>query len=257
MSKAARRSARERLREEQRRQAERQRRRRRLLLIVAPIAVIVLVVGAGVAVQALRNRGSEFEGRTPPATLLDNGSIKLAAQGATASTPVIDVYEDFQCPACKEFERINGGRLKELAAERKAVVVYHPVAIIDERSIRSGSAARCAADAGKFIEYHDILYGNQPPEAGGQGFTAEDLKRYGAQAGLKGEKFAQCVESVRYRQEVLQRTQQISTRYQQQTGQGFSTPTVYLNDQPLDSGVLFSADAFDNAVQEATKEEKK
>lgn len=251
MSKAARRSARERLREEQRRQAERARRRRRLLVILAPVAVILLVVAAGVAVQALRNRGSEFGGRLPSAAILEDGSIRLAAQGASASTPVVDVYEDFQCPACKEFERINGGTLKKFASEQSAVVVYHPVAIIDQRSVRAGSAAQCAADAGTFMAYHDVLFESQPPERGGQGFTADDLMRYGAQVGLDGDKFTECVESVKYRDDILQRTRQISKKYQQQTGNGFGTPTVYLNGKPLDPKVLFSASAFADAVKNA------
>lgn len=251
MSKTARRSARDRLREEQRQQAERARRRRRALMILAPIAVIVVIVAGGVAVQALRDRGSEFAGKLPRATMLRDGSIRLAAQGTTTRTPVIDVYEDFQCPACKEFERINGGTLKSLAAERKAVVVYHPVAIIDERSVRAGSAAQCAADANRFMAFHDVLYENQPPEGGGQGFTAGDLTKRGKEAGIDGEKFAKCVDSVKYRKAILQRTQQISTKYQKQTGQGFGTPTLYLNGRPLDSNALFSAGAFKEAVKNA------
>lgn len=134
MSKAGR-PARDRLREEQRRQAERDRRRRRLLLVLAPVAVIVVVVAAGLTVQAVRDRGSDFAGGLPAAAVLDDGSVRLAAPGTTVNTPVIDVYEDFQCPACREFERINSGTLQRLASEREAVVVYRPVAIIDRKSV--------------------------------------------------------------------------------------------------------------------------
>lgn len=251
MSKAGR-PARDRLREEQRRQAERDRRRRRLLLVLAPVAVIVVVVvAAGLTVQAVRDRGSDFAGGLPAAAVLDDGSVRLAAPGTTVNTPVIDVYEDFQCPACREFERINSGTLQRLASEREAVVVYRPVAIIDQRSVRAGSAARCAADAGKYVAYHDVLFENQPPERGGQGFTAEDLKTYGEEVGLDGGEFASCVESVKYRDDLLQRTQRISAEYEKQTGNGFGTPTVYLNGKPLDINVLFSVEAFEEAVQNA------
>lgn len=253
MSETARRSARERLREKQRRQVERARRRRSLLVILSPVAVILLVVAAGVAVQALRDRGSEFEGGLPQATVLEDGSVRFAAEGTNKSTPVIDVYEDFQCPACKEFERINGGTLKKFASDKTAVVAYHPVAIIDQRSVRAGSAAQCAADAGSFMAYHDVLFESQPPERGGQGFTADDLMKYGAQVGLDGDKFTECVESVKYREDILQRTERISEKYQRQTGKGFGTPTVYLNGKSVDVNVLFSADAFEDAVKDATE----
>lgn len=251
MSKAAKRSARERLREEQRRRAERARRRRRLVMILAPVLVIVIVVAAGVAVQALRDRGGEFAGNLPAAELTEYGSVRLAASGAGAEAPVIDVYEDFQCPACKEFERVSGERLKKLVSERQVVVVYHPVAIIDQRSIRAGSAAQCAADEGMFMEYHDVLFESQPPERGGQGFTAEELLDYGEQVGLDGASFSECVESVRYRDEILRRTEDISTKHQQQTGSGFGTPTVHLNGQPIDPNLLFRPDAFERTVLEA------
>lgn len=251
MRQADRRSARERLREERLRQAARERLRRRLLTVAAPVLVIALVVAAGIAVQALRSRESEFAGKVPPAAALGDGSIRFAADKVTDTTPVVEVYEDFQCPACREFERINGGTLRELAATGAAVVIYHPVAIIDQRSVRSGSAAQCAAEGGKFLPYHDVLFQNQPPEQGGQGFTVEELVEYGTEVGLDGDAFAECVRSVQHRQDLLQRTQAISTAYRQRSGKGFGTPTVYLNGRPLPPPALFSVDAFEEAVREA------
>ena len=46
----------------------------------------------------------------------------------TVATPVLDIYEDFQCPSCDAFEKANGARIEALATGGKAKVVYHMVA---------------------------------------------------------------------------------------------------------------------------------
>jgi protein-disulfide isomerase len=48
-------------------------------------------------------------------------------------------------------------------------IEYHLVTLIDGNmggsgSLRAANAAACAQDAGKFWDYHDVLYQNQPKE---------------------------------------------------------------------------------------------
>ncbi|MGI9131506.1 MAG: DsbA family protein, partial [Candidatus Nanopelagicaceae bacterium] len=80
----------------------------------------------------------------------------------------IDIWEDFQCPACRDFEAVNNDYIKKIIADKKAKVVYHPLTFIGERttlgfneSIIAANAAACAMDDGKFIDMHEILYQNQ------------------------------------------------------------------------------------------------
>jgi protein-disulfide isomerase len=47
--------------------------------------------------------------------------------------------------------------------------VYHPVAILDAMSTdrystRAAAASGCAADGGRFLEYHYRLFAAEPPE---------------------------------------------------------------------------------------------
>ena len=109
----------------------------------------------------------------------------------------IDAYEDFLCPFCRMFEERAGATLRRLIAEGLASVVYHPLAFLDRASTtayssRAAGASGCAADGGRFLAYHDILFVNQPPE-GGPGLSDEELIALGAQVGLTDDGFAGCV----------------------------------------------------------------
>lgn len=138
------------------------------------------------------------------------GDGLVVPPGATASgvpvgrpeAPVtVDLYVDFQCPACRAYEQRVGETLDELVASGAARVVHHPVAYLDRFSStryasRSSAAAGCAAEAGVFERFAELLFAHQPPE-GGAGLTDEQLVALGEQAGA-GPGFAECVSSGRY-----------------------------------------------------------
>jgi protein-disulfide isomerase len=104
----------------------------------------------------------------------------------------VDVYEDFQCPHCRTLEARDGKELLAMAAGGEARVVYHPLSFLGPESVRAANAAACAADAGKFPEYHAKLFDSQPLEGSG-GFTDSDLIGFGEDVGITGSDFASCV----------------------------------------------------------------
>jgi len=57
-------------------------------------------------------------------------------------------------------------------------------------------AARCAGAAGKYWEYHDLLFEEQPA------FERADLLLYAADVGLDRDDFARCLDEHRYAREV-------------------------------------------------------
>jgi protein-disulfide isomerase len=204
MSKSAPTSARERLRMERARQARRQRRSR----VLAVGAGVVVLVAAAVAVGVLdqHNRetrvkvSSEYAGPYAPVTLNADNSVIMAQPGITK--PVIDVYEDFQCPVCRSFEQGNGGMIERLADQGKVKVVYHPFTIFiaepqQANSIRAWAAAKCVP-ANRWVRYHNALYASQPAETTVGGFPASLLVRLGKNAGIHRLGFAQCVQSQKY-----------------------------------------------------------
>ncbi|MFL1377323.1 MULTISPECIES: DsbA family protein [unclassified Nocardiopsis] len=181
MGSEARKRARERLKEQRAKERKAAARRRNLLVIGIAAAVIVAVVGIGYAVLN-SDRGEGYTGPLAAQTLQEDGSVVMANEGVEA--PVIEVYADYQCPACRQFELTNGGLLKERAAQGEAIVHFRPVSIfaqqqvpISSNSLRGGAAARIAADHGVFAEYNDLLFENQPTE-GREGFSTDQLKQW-------------------------------------------------------------------------------
>jgi protein-disulfide isomerase len=119
---------------------------------------------------------------------------------AVGSGPVVvDAYIDFQCPFCRAFEMSSGDALRTMVAEGLITLVWHPMDFLDQASTnqyssRAASASGCASDGGRFSEYAQVLFANQPPE-GGPGLTDEQLVELGSAVGLTDPAFVRCVPS--------------------------------------------------------------
>ena len=174
-------------------EARRQRRREQLVRfgVLAGVAVVVLVVG----IVVLANRPVADSSAPLPAGVTEPaGGIVIGE----ASAPVtIDLWIDFQCPFCREFEQDSGPSLQQLAAGGDAVLVYHPLSFLGEESERAANAFGCAADQSRAEEFLTVLFENQPQEGTG-GFTADDLVALGAEADVTGSEFESCVEDGNY-----------------------------------------------------------
>ncbi|MFI6786215.1 DsbA family protein [Nonomuraea sp. NPDC050383] len=251
MSKGERmKSAREKIKEQQAVERVRERRRRTMTYVTVGV-VAVAAVGAGWLYAASRSQSEEAaSGTQAPVTVQPDGSVVMAMAGV--DKPVLDVYEDFQCPACKQLETVSGQTFKNLAAEGKAKVVYHPISIFQQEptkgnSQRAAAAARCVADGRQWLAFHDLLYKNQPSETV-KGFTTSDLVSWGKEAGVTASGFEQCVTSQQHAQAQSAYSAKI---IKEQKIQG--TPTVKLNGTDLPNNVAFAPQQLRDQVTKAAK----
>ncbi|MFC0042001.1 DsbA family protein [Actinomadura rayongensis] len=241
MSKAAReRSARDRLAAERARQAARQKQVRLLALVVGAVVAVAAVVAIVVVVADQKSKRNQvahgYTGPQAPLTRESDGSIVMAKAGVTK--PVLEIFEDFQCPACKQFEQSEGKTVKQLAAEGKVKVVYRPFHLFSQQqdpvkanSLRSAAAALCVP-APQWLSFHDALYEFQPTE-GTDGFAPKDLVAWGKDVGVTDANFAKCVTD---QQKVPQVT--AMTDYARQKRQVDSTPTLFLDGQKINDQQL-------------------
>lgn len=253
MSKAAReRSARERLAEERRRQQARNKQFRLLTAVLG--AVVVVAVAVVVTVVAMNSNKSGGDGKNVSANLYKGAvaPIQVGADGVVtmgkpgAKGPTVDLYEDFQCPICKEFEKTSGDTVKQLAAEGKITVKYHILSFVNPQgSPRAAVAGWCAADQGKFLQFHDVAYQNQPDER--KALTADVLKKFGTAAGAAGN-FASCVTDSKYVAQVKKNNDDGLKELQAKYGGRAGTPSVLVNGKPLDQNAMFDPNALEKAV---------
>jgi protein-disulfide isomerase len=165
----------------------------------------------------------------------------------------IDVWEDFQCPVCKEFEYINGSTLASLALSHKAEVVFHSLSFLDAALKKHGStlaanAGGCVANYSPvtWLKFHQALYANQPEENGPDLFTNTYLIKLAATVGASGSQFTNCVNSGKF-------LPWVSHVENNGGDQGItSTPTVLINGRETDRNTQYlSSSNFISALRMA------
>ncbi|MDG4767482.1 thioredoxin domain-containing protein [Solwaraspora sp. WMMD406] len=221
-----------------REQIARERRRRRTLW--TSVVVVVALLLAGLVGYGLYQAQRTGEYTAPPGAVANDSGIPVGDGPVT-----VDLYVDFLCPACRQFEQQVGPTLDQLVADGRITVVYHPVAILDRLtstaySTRASAASGCAAADGKFTEYAAALFEQQPAE-GGAGLTDDQLVEIGTGVGLAADSFGSCVRDGTYRS--------WSGHVTDEAGRAgvAGTPTVMVDGETVGS----SADAITAAVDAA------
>jgi protein-disulfide isomerase len=153
-------NARERARLAAEQAAARKRDQRILIAVVA--AFVLLVVAAGIGLQAWRTSRSPSAAPSAsvsasPVTIANERPIPLGSADAPVT---ITLYEDFHCPHCAEFEEQFGPIITQAQDAGTARVELYPMSFIDEGSVAAANAMACAAEAGFGQAYYLGLFAN-------------------------------------------------------------------------------------------------
>jgi protein-disulfide isomerase len=124
------------------------------------------------------------------ADVLTNGA---PSKGAESAPVKIIKFEDFECPFCKAVQPTLVELLKKYDGKVRLVHKDLPLEAIHPQATLAAEAARCAADQGKFWQYHDLLYSKAPK------LGSADLKVYAKEIGLNTASFDQCLESGKHK----------------------------------------------------------
>jgi protein-disulfide isomerase len=202
--------------------------------------LLIVAAGVGIGVQAARTPDSP----SAQAVSIADG-VKLGRSGARVT---IELYEDPLCANCKTFEETAGPQLQAWLDSNTATVKYYVLSYLDGQSptkypSRAAAAMYCAADAGRFREYHDIVFSDQP--APGADVTDDDLIADGPRAGITGPQqaaFSQCVKSKKYAGFVSEISDQASR------DGVLATPTLLVDGSPVPDVSLAGVTAAVNAA---------
>ncbi|AEV82084.1 DSBA oxidoreductase [Actinoplanes sp. SE50] len=222
-----------------------QEKRRKVTLWTSVAVVAVLVIAGFIGYSQLS--GTDDGKLVTPSVAVDEGTAFAVGSGPVT----VDLYEDFMCPNCKNFEGSSGATLRQMATANKITLRYHVVSILDRSSngtrysTRAAGAGAAAAEDGRFPEFHDVLYANQPQE-GSDGLSNAKLIELGKSVGLTSDKFANAVNAGTYEAWATQNTETFSKR-------GFNgTPTVVVNGTQL-KGPNDTVPQLDQITQAVTK----
>ncbi|SDN06565.1 DsbA family protein [Allokutzneria albata] len=171
-------------------------------VIIGVVFVVLLAVGV-IGGVLLTNQAA---GAIPVAEVKADYPVQrqegTVVAGKDTAKATIDVYADFLCPACGQFEKLYGEKINEKINSGELKVRYHVLPFLNSMSNPEGysrdaaNAALCAADGGKFPTYFASLFGKQPAE-GGKGYDDNRLIELGTAVGA-GPDFEQCVRTKRH-----------------------------------------------------------
>lgn len=133
------------------------------------------------------------------------GYGKLPVKGSTDAKVAIIEFADFRCPFCERFyQEVEQQLLKDYVDTGKAKFAFRHFEFLGPASITAGNAAECANEQGKFWEYHDYLFKNQPSESDISMFNSDKLTSIASGLALDATKFKLCLDSTKYNQNLTQ-----------------------------------------------------
>jgi len=231
-------SKRDELRE--RRQGERTRKQLTYILITIGVALIL------VAVLILPNLApaGDFATVTPGQWPQPDGT----SLGDPQAPVLVEVFEDFQCPACKRFsDGIEPEILDTYVAAGKVHYVFMQYPFIGNESAQAAKASLCAADQDRFWDYKEVLFANQTGENVGA-FLDNRLVAFAESLGLDGDAFRSCLQSDQHIDTItaeFRRGNELGT-----TG----TPSVFVNGVHVAPGFVPTVEQLSEAIEAALAE---
>lgn len=179
-------------------------------IIVASLAIIAVV--ALVIVNSVKPAGPGPLNMASDGIQINQGFVATetpATKSGGDPTPneradgVLDIqmYVDYLCPICRQFEETNGAYITSLLENGGTTVEIHPIAILDrlsqgtKYSTRSANAAACVANysPNNYYDFHNALFANQPAE-NSTGLSDDELVALTADAKVdNADKIASCI----------------------------------------------------------------
>ena len=206
-------------------------------LVIGVVLGVVLIM----LVPTIISKQTKLAAKIPASVSAERG-YGIVFNEELTGVPVLDIYEDLQCPSCARFEGTQGQYLDSIIEDKKATVVFHTLSFLGPESVIAANAAACSADEGKFLALHKMLYQTQPRENSGA-WTNEALVVAGESVGIKSKEYEKCVNNGTYADWV--------GNVQASAAQSDvnSTPTVFINGKELDRNAYYDPALFIAAVE--------
>ncbi|HEY3289952.1 MAG TPA: DsbA family protein [Anaerolineae bacterium] len=166
-------------------------------------------------------------------------------KGAAAATVTLIEYSDFQCPFCKRFhDTILPRIVTDYVTPGKVKLAYKNFAFLGDESKWAAQGAECAADQGRFWDFHDLLFSRQTGENVGT-FTKANLLNYARELTFDIPAFQACLNG----DKTLERVQTDTSEGNTLGVRG--TPSFVINGKLLVGAQPY--EAFKAALDEALK----
>ena len=198
-------------------------------LVIAVVVGVVLIM----LVPTLLSKQTDTSAAIPASVSAEDG-YGIVFNKELTDAPFIEIYEDFQCPACARFDSIAGEYIEELITTKKAKVAFHTLSFLGGESQIAANAAACSADEGKFLQLHKTLMANQPSENSGA-WNSAYFSTLGLGLGISSPEYDKCVADNKYMGWVKNVAEEGAKRNIN------STPTVLINGKEIDRNTAYAS----------------
>lgn len=210
------------------------RRRRKQVGIICGVSVLVIAIVATAVIIGGRSRGGDVPTANATVSVGANTSVPFAIQGSAVrvgpadAKARVDLWVDYSCPHCQEFEADNSAVLNQLIAGGDVSVSYHNIEFVTDYGTAAGSAAACVAthDPASWVSFNTALYANH--DATTDGWTAASFRDFAQKQGVTNDQALSCITAAPYKGWIASNTADAAAHKVN------ATPTMLLNGQPSD-----------------------
>jgi protein-disulfide isomerase len=138
----------------------------------SPLAIaslVAVVIGGALVILATRPAVSTASDLRIPTSAYPATLTRGAALGNPAAPVTIELFADFQCPACKQFVTTQLSRVvTDFVTPGIARIEAKDIDILGrgtpDESMALAVGAACAAEQNRYWQYHDLVFWNQGRE---------------------------------------------------------------------------------------------
>ena len=152
-------------------------------------------------------------------------------------------FGEYESEACAKANEVVKQLLEEYEGKLKFNFRHFPQTRIHQRSLKAGEAAVAAAQEGKFLEMHNVLFANR------RQLGTVSLKLHSKEAGVNNKKFLEDLVNGKY-------GWQVQDDLKEGLDRGVKdVPTFFINDEPFSGKPTF--DNLSAAIDLALKKAKR
>ncbi len=138
-----------------------------------------------------------------PTQKVDVSVGHLPIKGNSNAPVTLVEFADLRCPFCEKFFTDTEPALfKDFVDTGKVKFYFRQYAFLGPASTVAANAAECANEQGKFWDFHDYMYKNQPQESDTSMYTVDKLTQIAGTLGMNTSQFSSCLSANKYQKNV-------------------------------------------------------
>ncbi len=164
-----------------------------VIAVIAVIGFIAMTFAYLGKANSSATLGADTGANGAPADKVDITVTASDHVRGDSNAPVTIVeYSDYQCPYCAQFQTTMQTVMENYPGQVRWIFRHFPLTSLHPYALKAAEAAECAGEQGKYWEYSDQLYANQPE------FSPDYFSTLAGEMNLDTGKFNDCVNSNRY-----------------------------------------------------------